>query len=137
MARFADLREIALSLPLTYEDLHFGGPAFRVNNRKYALRWLQTGETILKLPKERQEALFHSRPDALKPMKVGTVFWSVVALSHLNRADLRGLVTEAWSTVVSKTLAREYLAALEQGSNVSDDWRFLYPASARTPRQTT
>ena len=37
MATFDDLRREALSLPEAYEDLHQGGPAFRVANRKFAL----------------------------------------------------------------------------------------------------
>jgi len=133
MAKFEDLRQIALGLPLTYEDLHFGGPAFRVKGRKYALRWMATGQTILKLPSDRQEALFNSRPDAIRPIKVGTVFWSVLALARWSRTDLQNLVTDAWSTVVSKTLAREYRSALEENSRVADDWRFLYPAAADSP----
>jgi hypothetical protein len=135
MASFQDLRNIALSLPLSYEDLHFGGPAFRVNNRKYALRWLETGQTILKLPRDRQETLFRSRPGVLQPLKVGTVFWSAVALGRLNRTDLRELVVQAWSTVVSKTVAREYLSALDEGGQPPDDWRFLYPSSSPVTRR--
>jgi len=95
LSTFDDLGKIALSLPLSYEDLHFGGPAFRVDKRKYALRWRETGQTI--------------------------------------RKELNTLVTEAWSTVVSKTVAREYLSALGRNGRLSDDWRFLYPAAAPQP----
>ncbi len=136
MAKFAELRKIALSLPLSYEALHFGGPSFRVNNRKYALHWLETGQTILKLPNELQDVLFKSRPDAVRPIKVGTAFWSVVVLPRLNRTDLESLVTAAWSTVVPKTVAREYLSAVEQGGSAADDWRFLFPVSGSNPSRT-
>ncbi len=130
MSRFDDLRKIALSLPLSYEDLHFGGPAFRVNKRKYALRWRETGQTILKLPKDRLEALINSRPDRVQPIKVGMAFWADIALERFDRKELNTLVTEAWSTVVSKTVAREYLAALGRDGRLADDWRFLFPAPA-------
>jgi predicted DNA-binding protein (MmcQ/YjbR family) len=131
MATFNDLRKIALSLPLSYEDLHFGGPAFRVKQRKYALLWRETGQTILKLPKDRLEALIHSRPDRVQAIKVGIAFWADVALERFDRKELNALVTEAWSTVVSKTVAREYLSALGRDGRLADDWRFLYPALAR------
>ncbi len=63
MSTFDDLRKIALSLPFSHEDLHFGGHAFRVNKRKFARRWRDTGQTILKLPEDRREALINSLPD--------------------------------------------------------------------------
>jgi len=130
MATFNDLRKIALSLPFSYEDLHFGGPSFRVNKRKFALRWRETGQTILKLPKDRLEAYVASRLDRIQPIRVGTAFWADIALDRFDRRDLKTLVTEAWSTVVSKTVAREYLSALERDGRLPDDWRFLYPAPA-------
>jgi hypothetical protein len=92
LSTFDDLRKIALSLPLSYEDLHFAGPAFRVDKRKFALRWRETGQTI--------------------------------------RKEMNTLVTEACSTVVSKTVAREYLSALGPDGRLADDWRFLCPALA-------
>jgi predicted DNA-binding protein (MmcQ/YjbR family) len=133
MATFNDLRKIALSLQFSYEDLHFGGPAFRVNKRKYALRWLETGQTILKLPKDRLESYVASRLNRIQPI-VGRAFWADIALDRFDRRDLKTLVTEAWSTVVAKTVAREYLSALERDGRLPDDWRFLYPAPAtQTP----
>ena len=93
MATFNDLRKIALSLPLSYEDLHFGGPAFRVNKRKFALRWRETGQTILKLPKDRLEARINLRPDRVQPIKVGMAFWADIALERFDRKELNTLVT--------------------------------------------
>jgi len=130
LSTFDDLRKIALSLPLSYEDLHFGGSAFRVNKRKFALRWRETGQTILKLPKDRLEALINSRPDRVQPIRVGIAFWADIALERFDREELNILVSEAWSTVVSNTVAREYRLALGRDGRLSEDWRFLYPASA-------
>jgi hypothetical protein len=108
MATFEALRQIALSLPQAYEEPHFGAPAFRVNHRKFALLWAETGQTIFKLPRDLQETLFNERPETFSPIRIGTVFWSLVVLERLSDQELGRFVIEAWSTVVSKRQMREY-----------------------------
>jgi len=108
MANFDDLRGFALALPGAYEDLHFGGPAFRVRNRKFALHWAKGERTILKLPPARQIFLFEVRSAIFGPCRVGTVDWSFVELAPLDRDELRALVVEAWGTVVPKRIARAW-----------------------------
>ncbi len=69
-----------------------------------------------------------SRPDGVEPTRVGTAFWADVALECFDRKESNTLVTEAWTTVVSKIVAREYFSALGRDGRLADDWRFLYPA---------
>ena len=109
MPSFEDLRTIALSLPRVHEDRHFEGPAFRVGNRKFALLWVPTQQTILKLPPGLQAQLFKDRPEAALPIRVGTVFWAELKLTSIKRGELEEWVTQAWTTVVTKKLARAYL----------------------------
>ncbi len=106
MATFDDLRRFALTLPGAYEDSHQGGPAFRVNHRKFALYWAEGGRTIMKLEPSHQTFLFDVRPDVFEPCKVGTVNWSFVDLHALDAKELQTLVLEAWSTVVPKRISR-------------------------------
>jgi hypothetical protein len=110
MAKFEDLRAFALELPLAYEDLHFNGPAFRVRNRKFALLWMPTNQTIMKLPQHQQQTNFEERPAVFQPIRVGTVFWSQVALTGLRKTELKALTISAWTTVAPKRVVKEFLA---------------------------
>jgi hypothetical protein len=108
LATFDDLRTIALSLPGAYEDLHQGGPAFRVKGRKFALWWARGGRTIMKLSPSHQALLFEARPETFSPCPVGRVNWSFVELGQLDREELRDLAVEAWRTVAPKSLSRAF-----------------------------
>jgi hypothetical protein len=105
MATFDDLRAVALALPGAYEDIHMGGPAFRVRGRKFALWWARGGRTILKLRPEHQILLFEIRPETFQPCRVGRVDWSFVELANLDAEELAALTEEAWGTVAPRRLA--------------------------------
>ena len=102
MATLDDLREIALRLPDTREEVHFGGPCFRANNKQFALFWAKEQRTVLKLPGELQRFLFDVDSETFSPCPVGTVNWSYVELDNLSRGDLEHYVIEAWKCVVPK-----------------------------------
>lgn len=103
MADVEALRAIALALPEVAERSSYGEPDFHFRRRSFALRW--RGRTILKLERAHQELLFEIRPETFSPCKVATVHWSYVELEHLDEAELRALVLEAWKTVAPKRLA--------------------------------
>jgi hypothetical protein len=109
MATFDDLRNIALTLPGTYEDAHRGGAAFRVGGKKFALYWAEGGRTIMKLSPGHQHFLFEVCPETFSPCRVGTVNWSFVELENLEVAELRELTVEAWSTLVKKKVSQRFM----------------------------
>jgi hypothetical protein len=117
MAMFDDLRAAALTLPGVYEDLHLGGPAFRVKGRKFALWWAQGGRTIMKLDPGRQTLRFEVRPEIFQPCPVGRATWSFVDLDPLDEVEIRALVVEAWSTVAPR---REVRALSEERPRSED-----------------
>jgi hypothetical protein len=69
------------------------------------------GRTVLKLDKEHQEFLFEVRPETFEKCRVGTGYWSYVALDRLDDAELADLVLEAWSSIVPKKVSRPMLDA--------------------------
>ena len=69
------------------------------------------GRTILKLDKGHQELLFEIRPEVFSKCRVGTGYWSYVALDQLDEAELADLVLEAWASIVPKKISRPVLAA--------------------------
>ncbi len=110
MAALDDLRRFALELPGAYEDLHMGGPAFRVDGHKFGLWWVPDERAILKLDPAHQLMLFEVRPETFQPLRVGVGTWSYVELGDVDLDELQALVREAWSTVVPKRISRPLLA---------------------------
>ena len=115
-----DLRAIALALPGAYEDLHLGGPAWRVKNRKFALWWAREGRLIMRLDPAHQEWLFEVRPATFQACPVGRVNWSFVVLDHIDRRELRMLVLEAWAGVADRAARAEVCAAVAQACQESE-----------------
>lgn len=70
--------------------------------------------TILKLDKAHQELLFEIRPETFTKCRVGTGYWTFVALDQVDDAELADLVLEAWAGIVPKKVSRPYLASLKQ-----------------------
>lgn len=103
MASVEALRTLALALPEAAERTGYGEPDFHVRGKSFALRW--QGRTIMKLDRAHQELLFEIRPETFRPYKVATVHWSQVELEHLDEAELKTLLIEAWSTVAPKRLS--------------------------------
>jgi hypothetical protein len=112
MATYADLKRLGLALSGA-EFFHLmGQPGLRANGKTFALWWPPEDTTILKLDREHQMMLFDVRPDVFTPCKVGIgAVWSYVEIAKLGRAELKSLVTEAWTQVVPKKTSRAYLSA--------------------------
>lgn len=106
MASPADIRRVALSLPqaLEIEDGH--GTWFNVGKKTFVLRRADDGRWIMKLPRARRDFLFEARPDVFSPYRAGALEWAFVDIAKLTRAEAERLVTEAWTSVVPKKLAR-------------------------------
>jgi len=69
-----------------------------------------SGRAILKLEKGHQELLFEIRPQVFSRRRVGTGYWSYVALDQIDEAELADLVLEAWASIVPKKISRPVLA---------------------------
>ena len=109
MASLEDLRRLSLALPGAHEVTYKGDPWFNVGKKTFALH--TRGRAILKLDRGHQELLFEVRPDTFAKCPVATVYWSYVALDHLDEAELGELVLEAWSQIVPKKVSRPVLEA--------------------------
>jgi hypothetical protein len=109
MATLADIRRTALLLPGAVELDSHGGAWFNVGTKTFVLYWAKDGRWIFKLPKPRQELLFEARPDVFQPFRAGAIVWSYVAIEELTRAEVASLVTDAWTTIVPKKIARAHL----------------------------
>lgn len=79
-----------------------------MGKKSFALSW--NDRIVLKLDKAHQELLFEIRPETFQKCKVATVFWSYVALEHLEVDELADLVYEAWACIVPKKISRAVLA---------------------------
>jgi hypothetical protein len=110
MATLADIRHAALALPGAVELESHGGQWFNVGKKTFVLYGFPTKRWIFKLPKPRQELLFEARPDVFQPYRAGAMLWSYVDIEELTPAEAADFVTDAWTTVVSKKVVREYLA---------------------------
>jgi hypothetical protein len=104
-------REVALSLPRSYEALVRDRVKFRVGRIVYLS--FSRDETVMgfAFPKEEREALVASEPDKfLMPERSDLRYhWAVVRLSAIDDDELREIVLEAWRMVVPKRVAAEHL----------------------------
>ena len=109
MATIEDVRRIALALPGAVELQDHGGNWFNVGKKTFVLFGFPSARWIFKLPKPRQELLIEARPDVFHPFRMGAMLWSYVDVDALEVDEIKSLVTDAWTTIVSKKVAREYL----------------------------
>ena len=130
MATFAELRRFGLALPGVTEHLHMRDqPSLRARGKMFALWWEPEKTTIMKLERHHQDMLFEMRPKVFIPCKVGTGMWSYVDISKLTSAELKALVTEAWSQVVPEKLRD---AAISTSAAAPRPARRSRPAAAKT-----
>lgn len=112
-----DLRRIALALPEAYEDLHRGKPAFRVNQKIFAMLSQPGGQgfmgldaaevAVLKLEREDQLNMAAAHPGAVTPTETyGHHGWTYVRLPMIDEPALDLLVRLAWRQVAPKRLWR-------------------------------
>lgn len=105
-----DVRQIASSLPRSYEVVVHHRLKFRVGSLVYVA--LSRDETTMgfAFPKEWRAGLVDAEPDKFSlPSASDLRFnWVCVRLDKLDRAELRELVVEAWRMCVPKKVAASY-----------------------------
>ena len=108
MATLEDIRRAALALPGVAEGDMLGETAFKVGRKGFVHAW--RGGIFMKLDKYHQELLFEARPEVFRPMIVGAMRWSWVAIEALDADEIAELVREAWTQIVPKKVSRAFAA---------------------------
>ena len=108
-----DVRELASSLPRSYEVLVRDRVKFRVGRLVYVA--FSRDETLMGFgfPKEEREALVASEPHKFMLPRPSDMryHWVVVRLAELDHDEMTELVLDAWRMVVPKRVAAEHLGA--------------------------
>ena len=111
MTTLEAVRELALSLPRSYEALVRDRVKFRVGSIVYLAFSRDETQMGFAFPKEEREALVASEPD--KFLMPGTsdlrYNWVEVRLAAIDDDEMRELVLDAWRMVVPKRVAAEHL----------------------------
>ena len=109
-----EVRELALSLPRSYEALVRDRVKFRVGRIVYVA--FSRDETVMGFgfPKEEREALVASEPEKfLMPRPSDMRYqWVEVRLAAIDHQEMTELVTDAWCMVVPKRVAAAHLGEL-------------------------
>jgi hypothetical protein len=111
MATIEAVRELALTLPRSYEAFVRGRVKFRVGRIVY-LAFSRDEEMMgFAFPKEEREGLIASEPEkfVMPVLSDQRYNWVVVRLSAIDDVEMRELVLDAWRMVVPKRVAAEYL----------------------------
>jgi hypothetical protein len=110
MVTLDDVRTLALTLPRTTEAFVRGRVKFRVGQIVYLS--FARDETLMgfAFPKDEREWLVGTEPDKfLMPRPSDLRYnWVVVRLAAINEEEMRGLVIDAWSMVVPKSVSAPY-----------------------------
>jgi len=110
MVTLDDVRALALTLPRTTEALVRGRVKFRVGRIVYLS--FARDETLMgfAFPKDEREWLVGTEPDKfLMPRPSDLRYnWVVVRLAAIDEEEMRGLVIDAWSMVVPKSVSAPY-----------------------------
>src|SRR2546423_4543490 len=111
MTTIEAVRELALSLPRSYEALVHDRVKFRVGRIVYLSFSRDETRMGLAFPKEEREALVASEPDKFLLPRPSDMrwHWVVVRLDAIDDEEMRELVTDAWRMVVPKRAAAEHL----------------------------
>jgi hypothetical protein len=106
-----DVRELALSLPRSYEALVRDRVKFRVGRIVYLAFSRDESLMGFAFPKEERQALVESEPDKfLMPKRSDQRYnWVVVRLATIDEDEMRELVLDAWRMVVPKSVAAAHL----------------------------
>lgn len=110
MATVDAVRELALSLPRSYEVLVRDRVKFRVGRLVYVA--FSRDETVMGFgfPKEERAALVASEPGKflMPPASDLRYHWVCVRMAAIDDDEMRELVLGAWRMVVPKRVAAEY-----------------------------
>jgi hypothetical protein len=111
MVTIDDVRELALSLPRSYEVMVRDRVKFRVGRIVYLSFSRDESLMGFGFPKEEREALVASEPDKFMMPRPSDLryHWVVVRLAAIDEAEIRELVLDAWRMVVPKRVAAEHL----------------------------
>jgi hypothetical protein len=111
LASIESVREVALSLPRSYEALVRDRVKFRVGRIVYLAFSRDESLMGFAFPKEEREALVASEPDKflMPPPSDMRYHWVVVRLDTIDDAEMREIVIDAWRMVVPKRVAAEHL----------------------------
>ena len=114
MVTVDDVRRVALGLPGTTEHLIRDRVKFRVKQLVYVA--FSRDETVMGFgfPKEERVALVESEPDKflMPPTSDLRYNWVEVRMAALDVDEMTELVTDAWTLVVPKYVARHYFESL-------------------------
>jgi hypothetical protein len=105
------VRELALSLPRSYEALVRDRVKFRVGQIVYLAFSRDEQMMGFAFPKEERAALIEAEPEKfLMPKPADQRYnWVVVRLGAIDDDEMRELVLDAWRMVVPKRVARDHL----------------------------
>ena len=105
------VRELALSLPRSYEALVRDRVKFRVGQIVYLAFSRDEQMMGFAFPKEERAALIAAEPDKfLLPKPTDLRYnWVVVRLAAIDDDEMRELVIEAWRMVVPKRVAAAHV----------------------------
>lgn len=104
------VRELALSLPRSYEALVRDRIKFRVGRIVYLAFSRDETEMGFAFPKDEREALVASEPEKFQMPSPSDMryHWAVVRLAAIDDEEMREIVLEAWRMVVPKKVAAAY-----------------------------
>jgi hypothetical protein len=108
-----EIRELAASLPRSYEAIVRGRVKFRIGQIVY-LSLAPDGSTMgCGFPKEFREAAVETEPEkfALPSQSDLRFNWIHVNLDAIDYDEMRDLVENAWSACVPKFVAKKYAEA--------------------------
>jgi hypothetical protein len=110
MVTLDDVRALALTLPRTTEALVRGRVKFRVGRIVYLS--FSKDETLMgfAFPRDERVWLVGTEPEKfLMPRESDLRYnWVVVRLAAIDEEEMRGLVIDAWSMVVPKSVSAPY-----------------------------
>ena len=110
--RVGDVRELALSLPRSYEAV-VRGVKFRIS-QIVCVAFSHDGETMgFAFPKELRDALVRSETHKSSPPSESDMRfnWDEVRLAAVDADEMRDLVEGAWAMCVPKCVVAEYAAS--------------------------
>jgi hypothetical protein len=111
MATIEGVRELALSLPRSYEALIRGRIKFKVGRIVYVT--FSHDETLMGFgfPKDEREAIIEAEPDKFVLPRTSDLRynWLVVRLAAIDDDEMHELVLDAWRMAVPKSVAAAHL----------------------------
>ena len=108
-----EIRELAATLPRSYEVLVHGRVKFRIGQIVYLALAADGSKMGCGFPKEFREAAVEAEPQKFAlPSESDMRFnWIHVNLAAIDHDEMRDLVEGAWSRAVPKFVAEEYATA--------------------------